>query len=61
MNKKLAKVKLHFYLVTIKLFGWLKIKVTHSEVCVTKNGHTVFYGSGHEGGHIGLESSGQSL
>ena len=61
MDRKLAKVKLHFYSVAIKFFGWLNIYVTHSEVCVTKNGQTVYYGSGHEGGHVGLPSAGQPL
>ena len=59
MNRKLAKVKLNLYLVPIKFFGWLSINVIHSEVCVTKNGQTVYYGSGHEGGHVGLPSAGQ--
>ena len=60
MRKRLAEVKLNFYLVDYKYYK-MKVKVWHSEVAVQfPDGSTIYYGSSDQENHIGIASEGQS-
>ena len=57
MERKLAVVQVNFYLVNLKVW-FIPLQVVHSEVLVTDEEETYYYGSGPDGDHYGLESSG---
>lgn len=58
-DKKLAVVQVNFYLVNLQIW-YFTLPVWHSELVITDDSGSYFYGSGPDHRHLGLDATGLS-